>query len=129
MNLKTKICKSCGKLTYIFSKGDCKYCANKRYAENSKRKRCAIRKVGKKRLGQLSKYKKVKSKYLEENRICEVDGCGNQSNQIHHKKGRDGYLLCEVEFFMACCGSCHPRRIHETEVEWAKEKGYLLNRN
>lgn len=33
---KKKKCKSCGKEEYIFSKGDCKQCAQKRYAENAR---------------------------------------------------------------------------------------------
>lgn len=35
---KKKICVSCGKDTYIFSKGRCKYCAQKSYRKQSKEK-------------------------------------------------------------------------------------------
>lgn len=34
---KKKICKSCGKEAYIVSKGDCGYCAGKRYAKTTAR--------------------------------------------------------------------------------------------
>ena len=81
-----------------------------------------------KRLKQMAVYRKNRDKYMKENQICEVDDCNNKSNQLHHKKGREGKNLIDVKYFMACCGICHPRRIHETEVNWAKEKGYLLLR-
>lgn len=36
MNYKKKICKTCGKETYIFSHGNCKFCASKLYKSNPK---------------------------------------------------------------------------------------------
>lgn len=36
MNYKKKICKTCGKETYIFSHGNCKFCASKQYKPNPK---------------------------------------------------------------------------------------------
>ncbi len=81
-----------------------------------------------KRLKQLALYRKKRGPYLEANPICGVHDCNNYSNQVHHKKGRTGTLVHNEKYFMACCGICHPGRIHEREVDWAKEHGYLLLR-
>lgn len=85
-----------------------------------------MRRVSKKRAKQLREYKPLSLQYLEDNPMCEVHDCSNPSNQVHHKRGRSGNRLLEVDFFMACCSSCHPRRIHETDVQWAKDHGYIL---
>lgn len=72
-------------------------------------------------------YRPLRDKYLNEHPICEVHDCNNPSNQLHHKKGRVGKLLYDDEFFMACCGVCHPARIHENS-EWSYEHGYLISK-
>jgi hypothetical protein len=93
-----------------------------------KKKAGKINQFSDKRLKELAIYRKVKGPYLEEHPVCEVDDCNKPSTHIHHKKGRDGKLVHDIKYFMAVCNICHPRRIHETQVEWAKEKGYLLLR-
>lgn len=67
-------------------------------------------------------YGKVRKEYLEEkNYRCEI--CGQEATDIHHKKRR-GKHLCEKHTFMALCRSCHTRV--ETDIAWAREKGYLI---
>ena len=44
MQQKKKICKACGKETFIFSKGECVYCAKKRYVKKKTVKRVDRRK-------------------------------------------------------------------------------------
>jgi hypothetical protein len=60
------------------------------------------------------------------NRICEVGGCWRDASQIHHKKGRIGELLLDERYWMSVCHKCHD--YIEKHPEWAKEKGYSLNR-
>lgn len=81
-----------------------------------------------KKLEDLAKYRPLRDKYLQDNPICEVDDCDNLTTNLHHKASRNGSLLYDVRYFMACCSSCHPQRIHENP-EWAREKGYLITIN
>jgi len=54
------------------------------------------------------------------------EGCELESNQIHHKKGREGPLLNDQRFFLYTCGNCH--RVIEDNPEWARNMGYSLSR-
>ena len=76
----------------------------------------------------LREYKKVREIYLDKNPICEanLNGCGNDANQIHHKKGRIGNLLIDDNYFLAVCGNCH-HWIENNPTE-SKELGFSLNR-
>ncbi len=84
-----------------------------------------------KKLQEYAKYTPIRDRYLQENKVCEVDGCNNNSNNLHHKAGRNGELLYDVRYFMACCGDCHPRRIHfePDYAGWARDMGYILTIN
>lgn len=92
------------------------------------RPRKNIAPVSQKKLTELAKYRPIRDKYLSENTECEVHGCENPSDNLHHKAGRVGSLLYNVDYFMACCGICHPKRIHE-DPAWAREQGYIINVN
>lgn len=70
-----------------------------------------------------AKYKKVRLVYLEENPFCEC-GCGYPSTEIHHKNGREGERLCDVNWFMAVRRVCH-EKIHANPI-WSRIKGYLM---
>lgn len=76
-------------------------------------------------------YRKNRDEYMKEHLICEVKGCNNRSNNLHHKAGRDGPLLHMKKYFMACCGDCHPRRIHfeEDYPGWSRENKYIITVN
>ena len=100
----------------------------RKQAEKPTSKTYKIPKATPKRLNQLALYRKKRDVYLREHLLCEVHDCNNNSNQLHHKKGRSGELVHNEKYFMACCSVCHPKRIHETEVEWAKENEYVLLR-
>ncbi len=44
--------------------------------------------------------------YLKEHRVCEA--CYQHlADQIHHKAGREGWLLCWMKYWLATCGMCH----------------------
>lgn len=75
----------------------------------------------------LAIYRPTRDKYLKEHLICEVKGCDKSSTNVHHKKGRIGELLYDIDYFLACCSTCHPQKIHFTHVKWAIEMGYILN--
>jgi hypothetical protein len=34
-------------------------------------------------------------------------GCGRKANQVHHKAGREGWLLCWIKYWMPVCSRCH----------------------
>lgn len=104
----------------------------KKYQERAKekqkqqpKKKKAIKKVSDKLKKRLEEYAVVRDKYLEENPICEVHDCFKPSNNLHHKAGREGSLLSDVRYFMACCETCHPTRIHENPI-WAEKHGYTI---
>ena len=76
---------------------------------------------------ELAIYRTIKEKYLKEHLRCEVEGCDKASTNVHHRKGRIGKLLYDIEWFMAVCSSCHPFKIHFTHTAWARKMRYLLN--
>ena len=96
-----------------------------RQKNKPKKKRVVIKNFSKKKAKQLKEYRKKRDNYLAKNKYCEVIECGNRSTNLHHKGGRVGILLNYAPWFMACCSSCHPNKIHFTRNKWAIEKGYL----
>ena len=92
--------------------------------EGEKTARQPIRKVSRKQASRLRDYQKVRLEFLGDNPFCKV--CGKRASDIHHKKGREGNLLTNKSYFLAVCRTCH--QYIELHPEWAKEKGYSLNR-
>lgn len=82
-----------------------------------------IRRVSKKRAGDLRKYSMYAADYLKAHPNCEV--CGDSSDCIHHKRGR-GIHLNKTEFFLSVCHNCH-NYIHRNPM-WSKRMGYMLDR-
>ena len=78
----------------------------------------------KKRSKQEGRYSYLRKEYLRQNDRCEC--CNLMATEIHHKKGRVGKLLTDVEFFMSVCRACH--ETIELHPDWAKEKGYSISR-
>ena len=64
-----------------------------------------IRPASPARLKELRRYRTMARKFIEQHPRCE--GCGKQANQIHHKRGRSGKLLCDVRFWLTVCAKCH----------------------
>ena len=81
-----------------------------------------MRKTSKKRAKQLKIYRSLRDKYLEENLYCEK--CGRFGTILHHKNGRTGERLYDINYFMAVCDPCH-KWIHEHPKE-SREKGWLI---
>lgn len=85
-----------------------------------------MRPRSKKRAAQERIYAKIRKVYLFCHPNCEVVGCGCESSEIHHRKGRIGDLLTDEKFFMAVCRS-HHNYIENHPIE-AKDQGYSLSR-
>lgn len=48
--------------------------------------------------------------YLAEHPVCmarAIDACELRASQVHHKRGRVGADLLDVEYWLAVCGPCH----------------------
>lgn len=128
------VCSSEDMLLYRKSPKMCKACYFKDKMERAKsksknlkpKKKSFIAPISDKRAEGLAKYRGERDAYLKEFTECEVHDCNNPSSQIHHKAGRNGSLLWDREYFMACCGVCHPQRIHENP-KWARECGYIVD--
>jgi hypothetical protein len=107
---------------HIKSGSYCKICDTK----PEKKKPKSIRKVSVKRVKENKEYSHRRKLYLELNPVCEVHNCGNKSTEIHHKKGRIGELLIDIEHFLAVCEQCH--KYIELNPVWAKIQGYSETR-
>ena len=62
----------------------------------------------------LSTYSKIKKSYMEVYPNCER--CDKPATEIHHKAGRIGNLLTDINHFMSTCRDCH-NYIHENPKE------------
>ncbi len=107
---------------HYYSGSYCKICGTK--PENKAQK--PIARVSKKRLKQEYDYKKLRDAYLLIFPKCEVHNCDNKSSQIHHRQGRIGALLTDVNHFLAVCEPCH--KYIELNPIWSKEQGYSESR-
>ena len=85
-----------------------------------------IPKVSKKRQIKNLQYSVLRTEFLgkKENQICPITG--KPTTDIHHKKGRVGELFLDTKYWVALSREGH--RFVEENPEWAKEKGYSLNR-
>jgi hypothetical protein len=112
------------------------FCENKHYYSGSychvchdkpeKKKPKGIRRVSLKRVEENKEYSNVRISYLNAYPVCEVHNCNNKSDQIHHKAGRIGGLLLDINHFLAVCDTCH--KYIELNPLWAKEHGYSESR-
>lgn len=107
---------------HIVSGGWCPVCENK----PEKKKPKGIRPVSLKKAKLDKEYSVLGPLYLKLYPICEVVNCEKPSEQIHHKRGRDGGDQIDVEHFLAVCAVCH--RYIEDHPTWAKEHGYSETR-
>lgn len=127
----------CGKENTVLYRRNppmCQSCYYKDKQERSKKKSTSSKKkksispISDKRAKELKTYREKRDQYLKNNPICEVHDCDNKTTNCHHKAGRSGSLLYNDEYFMACCSSCHPKRIHENP-KWARDNGYIITIN
>lgn len=141
--IKEKVCgqKDCENTFMQFNSLE-KYCSveckMKDHKPIRKKKSSRIKKISKKHQSLLQRYTKIRKEFLSqpENQYCPVTGF--KATEIHHMKGKIGYadewakefnvpLLIDERYFLAVHRSGHQRI--ELNPEWAKQKGYSLNRN
>jgi len=129
--VKLKICKreGCDNEFTPFKSTD-KFCsAECAYADPpAPKKRKSINPFSQKMLDRLAIWRPVRDKYLASHPVCEVHDCNKPSTNVHHRAGRMEWRLTYVPWLMACCETCHPKRIHENS-EWAYEHGYLIHKD
>jgi hypothetical protein len=131
MKKHTKNCANtaCGKEFHPYTTID-KYCSAPCFLlcfkEKPKKEQKAIPKVSKKKTIEILRYSVLRQEFLgkPENQICPVTG--NQTTDVHHKKGRVGELFLDTSFWIALSRQGH--QYVEEHPEWAKEKGYSLSR-
>lgn len=78
----------------------------------------------KKRKKQVQEYNKLRVQFLTDNPFCKV--CGRMAGEVHHKAGRIGERLLDVDNFLPVCHDCHVKI--EMNPNWAKENGYSKKR-
>ncbi len=87
-------------------------------------KRCPIRKVSKKRAKELRIYAPLRGRFLQEHPFCQVVGCAPMcASEVHHRDGRNGQRLLNVDKFVAVCRE-HHAWIHSHPKE-ARKLGLL----
>lgn len=118
---KKKICSSCNRETYLFSKGMCRVCWGVSYQKK-------IKPIAKKRKAELKEYSKLRSVFLSKRKFCEAQlgGCMRIATEVHHKQGRENKMLIDEGKWMAVCRSCHNEI--ENGGEWVYEKGFKISR-
>lgn len=112
--MKKKECKDCGRLRFIYSKGRCRYCANKAYSRKSKiAKTKSIRKKG---VGEFS------------NEVSKCDRAFSQLVRLTYadNKGKCRCVTCEYVGFWKKdgiqCGHYYSRRKFSTR--WDIDNAY-----
>lgn len=108
--------------THIKSGTWCKICETKPDKKAPK----PLRKVSVKRVEENKEYLLVRVAYLKVFPVCEVYLCQQNSTEIHHKAGRTGEMLTDMNHFMAVCITCH--KYIELNPVWAKMHGYSESR-
>lgn len=117
---KKKVCSSCGKEEFLFSKGRCKRCT-------------PVKKIGtisKSHKETVSEYTPLMRKFLEENPMCQVktDECTKFAQGVHHKKGKaTRELYLDTSLWMASCNRCNV--LIEEMGDLAYELGLKIRRN
>jgi len=68
-----------------------------------------IKKVSKKMQSELSIYRPIRDKFLEDNPECEAKlaGCTFFATEVHHPAGRLGKLLYDITNMKSVCHNCH----------------------
>ena len=97
-------------------------------------KRTPLRRVSLKQAKKLEAYRKLRTEFLHENRLCEAGlvfaaegietGCTKWATQIHHRAKR-GKNLNNTATWLPCCARCH--EYIESNKSLARELGLLKN--
>lgn len=131
---KLKKCSGCHNDKYLWSSNPpkCKECHNKaKYSgKDEKPKVKKIAQFSDKMLNQLAAYRRLKKKYLLENKDCraKLDGCTNSDIHIHHSNNRTSNLN-NIDTWIPVCFSCHYKIHNVLSMEEAVNLGLMFYRN
>ena len=93
-------------------------------------KRTPIKTRSKKETQRLNRYNKARAVVFERaNGYCEArtNDCRGKMDQVHHRKGRDGDLIDDLDLLLGVCWSCH-NHIHANPAR-SYERGWMIRRN
>ena len=86
-------------------------------------KRTPLKKVSKYQKKINERWYEERAVYLNANPKCKVEGCSNDSRDVHHMAGRRGVNMWK--HWLPVCRSCHDK-IHNNP-RWASDMGYMLS--
>lgn len=92
-------------------------------------KRTPIRRRSRKESARVARYNKAREIVFERSGgSCEArtPDCRGVSDQVHHRKGRDGDLVDDIDYLLAACWACH-NYIHRHPAE-SYERGWMIKR-
>jgi hypothetical protein len=93
-------------------------------------RRTPIKSRSKKETERLRRYNRAREIVMEAAQgMCEAATmrCVGPAGQVHHRKGRDGDLVDNVDYLIAVCYACHDY-IHSHPHE-SYERGWMIRRN
>jgi hypothetical protein len=126
-----------GKLQIIWKNQEgkryCRACWSAHSVKSSIKKPTSVQKRihsrSSKRAKQEKEYSVKRREFLEKHSMCQahIPGiCTQMSTDIHHKCGRVGDLLLDIQYWLAACRSCHTWI--ENNPAKAKELGFSVSR-
>jgi hypothetical protein len=65
--------------------------------------RTPLRAVSPRRARQLRRYSGLRAQFLESRPWCQFPGCEQRAVVVHHRRGRSGDRLTDVEWWAASC--------------------------
>ncbi len=116
-------CVTCGSEFRKFKTTD-KYCSPQcaKIVSKANQSRNPIKAISDKEKERLKEYRLVRDEFMRLNSKCQI--CGKESTDLHHKAGRIGSNLTDVNTFMALCRKCH-REVHDNPKH-SRENGWLI---
>lgn len=129
-NHDTGLCSSCGIAARKDAKDKIKLTKQQERKKaqrlaGMKEKRTPIKKVSDKRQDQVTLYFLMRHKLIQ-GKLCQVKNCRSKATDVHHQRGRDGYLLLDTRYWMFVCRP-HHRYITDHPAESIAE-GYSISR-
>ena len=93
-------------------------------------KRTPIRRRSNREAERIRRYDRARAIVMEAAQgMCEAATrvCVGPAGQVHHRKGRDGELVDNLDYLLAVCYACHDY-IHSHPHE-SYERGWMVRRN
>lgn len=93
-------------------------------------RRTPIKRRSSKESARIRRYERARHIVAERsNGYCEAGtpNCRGPLDQVHHRKGRDGDLVDDVDLLLGVCWACHEYIHRNPAVSYAR--GWMLRRN